>query len=598
MAKDTQIYQYEGKSYEVPKGTTPEEFNSFLSNQGTTEAKDFKPPLAPVPQLGVLGRPAMPGVSSHYAGPQSVALSPLERESRNAPGNLIKAPFKRMGLGAEELTGYAPGQTDSEVQKGLHDVVTGAGEAIAPVALPLAAAAAPVATVTGLGLGMLGQQAGHAGVKALGGSEDTANLVGDATGLVSGMFGAGSPEAVSDAAKENPDVAALKALKTGGGKKAIGSLEDVQTSRPYLKGAKNLADLQEKLPATKTEVWKPYLDALEQVGKNNVAGPDGPNTVEYYEEERLKTAAKLSAIRSSSPYLQQVADQKGEGIAALSERNTAIEAAIDPELAKTGIDPDLIRQTYGGLKGIERATEGRSTLTDNKPFGLGKMAKKFDIMHPFQSLSEIGSGIRDIAAGRPLWSGSPTDVAVKEGFRTGGDKPNLTPLTPQLPLTGTAGGVGPLFGQSGSPSPTPPPNGPQGFPTLGTQAGMRPSAPVVAPLPVGHQFDLGQATPGSLFEHTGSIGEKQRPSLFSMQPKPPALPPLGTQGELIPTPGSLFNAPHEPGTKPPTSFMTQGQMEGLKKLGYPDELIKNITPRVANTLIKGKVTVQQLMKRP
>jgi hypothetical protein len=592
MANDTQIYEYEGKHYQVPKGTTPEEFEAFIgAQQGpTTEAKDFVPPTSPVPKPGVLGRPAMPGVSSHYAGPQSMALTPHGRESRDLPGTLMKEPFKRMALGGEELTGYAPGQKDSEIQKGLHDVITGAGEAVAPVALPVAAAMAPVGTAVGLGLGYLGQKGGYEGTKKLGGSEDTANLVGDVTGLVAGGVGSQIPEAIHQGAMQDPDVAALKALKRGTGKKAISTLEDVTTARPYLKGAENLEDLQGKIPAAKAEIWKPYLDALQKFGHNTVNGPDGPNTVEYYENERLKTSAQLASIREAPVSAQYTAAQKQANIAEIMDRNKAIEAAIDPELQKAGIDPELIRETHGGIKGVQKATEGRSTLTEKKPFGFGKI-KDINVTKPATWLGKPLEGIRDIAAGRPLWSGSPTDVNVREGFRTGGDKPNLSPFPPvaqQGPLAfgGPLQPTGPLFQNPASTNPAP--VTPQ---TIGQKFAGRPSAPQPVVPPVGHQFGLGEATPGSLFEHTASVGEKQRPPLpKNITPEVP----VGTQSNLLPSPGPLFNAPTEPVGK--AGYMTMGQKEGLQKLGYSAQLIKQIPPKVANVLIKNKVTPDRLMK--
>lgn len=251
---------------------------------------------------------------------------------------------------------------------------------------------------------------------------------------------------ISDFAKESPDVAAARALnvpKT----KALKAEANVTTARPYFQGADSLKDLQGRIPAVKAEIWQPYKDAVNQVGDNRVQGPDGPSTVRELEEERLKTSAKLSAARNMKPGDLQTAIQKDEAIADLTKRDAAIKAAIDPELRKTGIDPQLIRNTFGGVRGVQSAVEGRSTLTDSRPSGFGKMADKFNLLKPGQSLQGLGSGARDVLAGRPLFSGSPTDIAVKEGFRIGGDKPNLTPFPPtiqQNPLRGLLG-AGPLI---------------------------------------------------------------------------------------------------------------------------------------------------------
>lgn len=260
--------------------------------------------------------------------------------------------------------------------------------------------------------------------------------------------------ALRSAAMMDPDVAAAKALRTGGGAKALRSEANVDTARPYLKGAQNLEDLQSRIPAAKSEIWKPYSDAVDQVGHVSVDGPDGPSTVRELEQERLKTSAQLSAARNMKPTDLQTAIQKDQSIAELTKRDAAIKGAIDPELRKTGIDPGKIRQTFGGVKGIEASVSGRSTLTETpRKYGFGKMGN-IQLTRPSTWIGQPLSGVRDLVAGRPLFSGAPTDVAVREGFRTGGEKPNLAPFAPtiqQRPIRGLLGPGATPLGMSDEP---------------------------------------------------------------------------------------------------------------------------------------------------
>lgn len=67
-------------------------WEKYAAAQPGSEAEAFAhPPVAPpVAGMSVLGRPAMPGVSSRYAGPQSVALPPIQRASRDQPMEMAK----------------------------------------------------------------------------------------------------------------------------------------------------------------------------------------------------------------------------------------------------------------------------------------------------------------------------------------------------------------------------------------------------------------------------------------------------------------------------------------------------------------------------
>jgi len=261
------------------------------------------------------------------------------------------------------------------------------------------------------------------------GNRATAEGLADATFLGAGLALPKIPAAASglrNLAMDAPEVAAQKALRPPM-RGAINAQRNLAGARPYLQGAESLEDLQSKIPVAKAEIWKPYQDVIDSpVGDKPVQGPDGPTTVRELEQQRLEASAQRQQLKKLQPSDQQTLLQKNQGIADLERRYQQITDALDPELRNAGIDPELIRQTHGNVKGIQRLVEGRNTVTENSPYGFGKSANEFELTKPGTWLPSLWSGARDIVAGRPLWSGSPTDVAVKEGFRVGGDKPNLS----------------------------------------------------------------------------------------------------------------------------------------------------------------------------
>lgn len=233
-----------------------------------------------------------------------------------------------------------------------------------------------------------------------------------------------------DAAIGNPDVSALKGLRVpAGSPKVLSTLKSVEGGRPYLQGAEGLQDLQAKLPIAKAEVWSPYKEAISKIGGKQVQGPDGPTTVGDLENQRLQTSALLRDLKARDPQAIQTAQQKGLGQADLLDQEKAIKAALDPHLEEYGINPQLIRKTFGNLAQIEGKVSGKSTLGEaNQPYGLGKLGN-LSIKEPLKGPGEILSGLKDLAAGRPLFRGKPTDIGIREGFRNAGPKPNLLNMT-------------------------------------------------------------------------------------------------------------------------------------------------------------------------
>jgi hypothetical protein len=240
--------------------------------------------------------------------------------------------------------------------------------------------------------------------------------------------------AIRSAALGDPNVAALKGLRVGpASAKSLSTLKSVEGARPFMQGVESLADAQARVPAAKAEIWSPYKQAIDKIGGKQVMGPDGPTTVGDLENERLQISANLRTLKSGSPEGIQLAAQKGMNQADLLAREKAVQSALDPHLAEAGIDPKLIRGTFGDVAQVGGRLGGKSTLAEpSQPYGFGRMLN-MRIDNPRSWLGEPAQGVRDLAAGRPLWSGKPTDINIREAFRGGGPKPDFRAPASAMP---------------------------------------------------------------------------------------------------------------------------------------------------------------------
>jgi hypothetical protein len=250
-------------------------------------------------------------------------------------------------------------------------------------------------------------------------------------GAVKGIVGVGGVNSIREAALGDQNVAALKGLQVGPkSPKTLSTLKSVEGARPFLQGANSLEDLQAKIGPAKQEIWSQYQQAIDAIGNRSVKGPDGMTTVKALEDERAQLSALNRGIKQQLPEALQLAQQKGLTASQLLARERAVQSALDPELASTGINPQQIRQSFGQVSQIGSRVSGKSTLAEQaQPSGFGKLAK-FDLTQPLQTIPQIGSGIRDLVAGRPLFSAKPTDLGIREGFRNAGPKPDFGVLTP------------------------------------------------------------------------------------------------------------------------------------------------------------------------
>ncbi len=282
----------------------------------------------------------------------------------------------------------------------------------------------------------------------------------------------GMARSVRNAAIGDPNAAALRGLRVPpSSSKSLRTVSAVEGSRPYLQGAKNLQDVQEKLPGAKNEVWGQYQKTVDSIGDRPVQGPDGKTTIRNLEEERQQLSALNRDLKAKDPQAIQTAQQKGMTQAQLLAREKAVQQSLDPHLREAGIDPQAIRKTFSQLSTVEGRVSGRSTIAEpSQPYGFGRI-KNLDLKAPLKYPGQLAAGARDIAAGRPLWSGKPTDVSLREAFRPGGEKPYLGEYRAQ-----------PRLG-AGEPEPE-----------MGRQYPFPP--PVVTPPPMAHRFLPAEASSG------------------------------------------------------------------------------------------------------
>jgi hypothetical protein len=280
------------------------------------------------------------------------------------------------------------------------------------------------------------------------GNLGTGAIVGDAVGEGIGA-GIRAPGQIRAAAIGDTDAAALRGLRVPpNGKKVLPMQGSVQTARPYLQGSSSLEDLQGRIGPAKDEIFQPYRETLDAVGDRPVRGPDGMTTIRALEDERQELSAMNRGLRTGDPSALRLAEQKGMSQSESLARERSIQAHLDPALSDYGIDPQGIRQAYGSVARIGNQVEGRSTLLEKpQPSGFGKIGQ-ISLKQPFQAPGQILSGIRDLVAGRPAFSMSPSDVGIREGFAKAGPKPDFGRYTPVQP-TG-------LLGRGATPMGAPP----------------------------------------------------------------------------------------------------------------------------------------------
>src|SRR5271165_2844819 len=350
-----------------------------------------------------------------------------------------------------------------------------------------------------------------------------ANIGGNLAGLYQGgeRPGQSTIETVASNARNaaicDTGAAALRGLRMPSGSPKIQrTLSNIEVAKPWLDNPQSLEELQSRIEPAKAAVWSPYQETIEQAGDRAVRGPNGMTTIRGLESQRSQLSALNRALKLRDPDAVNLAQQKGLTQADLLNQERATVRALDPHLEAAGIDPKAIRRNFAAVADIGQKTAGKSSLlVPNQPTGIGRAAN-LSIKNPFAAPKEIIGGVRDLVAGRPMFSANPVDLGIKEGFANAGPRPNLgayrPPSEPLMLESNVAGNAD--FGPRSM--------APGGFPA-------RPN--IVTPPPI---------TPRGLPATTG--GGEVQPMIGIRAPQYPALAQPFARERISPT---IFNAPEE-----------------------------------------------------
>ena len=130
-------------------------------------------------------------------------------------------------------------------------------------------------------------------------------------------------------------------------------------------------------------------------------------------------------LKTGDPASLKLAEQRGlnQSDALVAEKR--LQSTIDDILESHGVKAKDIRKTFAQLSTLERRLGGRVTLNEpTTPYGLGKL-KGINVTKPGTWTESVGAAAKDVAQGKPIWSGKPTDVDVRTAFRRTGDRPDL-----------------------------------------------------------------------------------------------------------------------------------------------------------------------------
>ena len=302
--------------------------------------------VVPLPVPATLGRPAMPGVSSRYAGPQSVALTPQMRASRE---EMLTQPAK----GISELA-------HGNIRLGVSDLIEGFGK----LAFPLVAMTAPfeigptiAATVTGTAA----QKGTEYLAPKLGASPETTRMLSDVAGAAGGVAGANlTPENVISAATGTKDAVVDTARGTKdwfGSKLREEPTVDTVSTRGNIDAPKRIATL------------KPGIKALASLGKV-VGGPEVVNAIVPEHPTRIGPFSRLSnrvpvpepelpGVPPTEPRVEDFYQNKAEDLVSRQKEQDA----IDRKAARDERTASKSRVSIAG----EGAADPRNTGSEGRP---------------------------------------------------------------------------------------------------------------------------------------------------------------------------------------------------------------------------------------
>jgi hypothetical protein len=383
----------------TPAPPTNDPLAKLLGQQKQTDLERWLQPTPHDPSQGVLGN-----VGTALSNVGGAGLNALTHPEQLLTGAVMGSPPVQAYQDVKNAVSHLRGQPNPTDDAAQH----------------------PVQTALQAGEGLIGQAGALGGPEAFEGSFSAA--------VPSAKAAMGAYDALRGASND-ADAALLKAMNLPAKSKfAQRYLDAGDAARPYLQGVQSLDELQPKLAAAKAEVWGPYQQAVQTMANNGVMGPDGPTTVAELEKARLELSALNRGLKTGDPMSLQLAQQKGLSQAELLAKEKAVQAALDPQLAQTGIDPQAIRKTFGQLSTVQSRFAGRSTIAEpDQPYGLGRIVN-VNVTKPGTAVEQGIQAVRDIAAGKPLISGKATDENIATAFKSGGDKPDLGTFNPQASL--------------------------------------------------------------------------------------------------------------------------------------------------------------------
>lgn len=271
-----------------------------------------------------------------------------------------------------EIAGGVGEILKGNVSRGLHRIISGTGNAAAPVAAlvgPAMAAAAPVSTALSLAGGVAGNKVAEAGAEALGASPDQSALAGDIGGLIGGVAAAKLPAAASRTVLlgKTPQEAYQSALKPS-------------TTIPLAKVERIVnTGLENEIPVSKSgsEKLSSLLDDLHDRVTAEIGAGQGKTVNKFKVASRLSnTADKFATQVNPEADLNAVSDAGNEF---LRTQPGEIPAA-DAQALKVGTYRQLGSKAYGELKG--------ATIESQKALARGI---KEELANQFPELSSLNA---------------------------------------------------------------------------------------------------------------------------------------------------------------------------------------------------------------
>ena len=447
-----------------------------------TEEKP-KPPVTPVESWWhrTFAPREVPHASDLAVGPNA-KNHPMPGSFEGHPENVGEYAPATIGEAAGGLKDLGVGYVTNEPHKmahGVHRMAGAATSTIAP-ALPMIAAAAPIATGVTLASGAAGQKAGEKTAEYLGADPEYQELAGDVGALALGAGGAKFSERFAPSAVEARRIGSgqerfNEALDTPPGKKgekAAQMKEDVRVATKDLaaiekdtpskvtwllrrgKGADSFHELAEKIDARQDEMWEkghqPGIDrhaeapinhdAIRNAGERVLANREAvENAPEEAASARkwLDSIASKRGLKSADNLIREInADMKSKASAnqpyselqtrvrkeVVKELRNEVERVLD-ESGEEGVKE--VNRRWGALENIKGRLQERGVQlarAEAKEGPLPEWAKVYGFLHPDSIGAAVGVGVNAAKVLKPNASSRLTG-AMRDFGRTSLEAP-------------------------------------------------------------------------------------------------------------------------------------------------------------------------------